>query len=132
MMAGERSLTGSLDQLDGPGSQPLHSQQPPSPLTHALALPHPRPPSDFVLPRRHRILLSGTLQRPLKIAFGGNGRTLPSLQDLSGKTENLRPSLEQIQQIHLQSQRLEEAAYAIDAYSKALEARFKALEKGGS
>lgn len=52
-----------------------------------------------------------------------------SLEDVNTKLKNLKPFLEQIDQIDLQTRKLEEAAYAIDAYTKSLEAKFKMLEK---
>lgn len=52
-----------------------------------------------------------------------------SLQDLNDRYKSLQPFLDQIDQIEDNVTSLEQAAYKLDAYSKRLEAKFKALEK---
>lgn len=49
--------------------------------------------------------------------------------DLNSKYTELLPYLEQIDQIDASVERLEQAAYKLDSYSKRLEQKFKALEK---
>merc|ERR1719270_2739131 len=69
-----------------------------------------------------------------------NKLTLTKYSDMSQITENvtksegsqytdLLPYLEQIDQIDASVERLEQAAYKLDAYSKRLEQKFKMLEK---
>ncbi|XP_014667779.1 PREDICTED: biogenesis of lysosome-related organelles complex 1 subunit 2-like [Priapulus caudatus] len=52
-----------------------------------------------------------------------------SLHQLNDKYRNLKPYLEQIDQLDAAVTDLENTAYQLDAYSKKLEARFKSLEK---
>ncbi|XP_052781709.1 biogenesis of lysosome-related organelles complex 1 subunit 2-like [Mya arenaria] len=52
-----------------------------------------------------------------------------ALQELNEKYENLLPFLEQIDHVEDSVNSLEQAAYRLDAYSKRLEAKFKALER---
>merc|ERR1711936_394366 len=49
--------------------------------------------------------------------------------DLNMKYSELLPYLEQVDQIDSSVERLEQAAYKLDAYSKRLEQKFKTLEK---
>lgn len=52
-----------------------------------------------------------------------------SLVELNAKYESLIPLLGQIDQLEDNVTKLEQAAYKLDAYTKRLEAKFKALEK---
>lgn len=57
------------------------------------------------------------------------GNVAKSLKDLNDKFNLLRPCLDQIDQVEESVAKLEQVAYKLDAYSKRLEAKFKALEK---
>ncbi|KAK6618791.1 hypothetical protein RUM43_013182 [Polyplax serrata] len=52
-----------------------------------------------------------------------------SLQDIDNKYSELRPYLEQIDQIEDSVNKLEQAAYKLDAYSKRLENQYKILSR---
>ena len=52
-----------------------------------------------------------------------------SLEDLSSNYERLVPFLDKISKVEEQVVNLERLAYALDNYSKRLEARFKSLER---
>uniref|UniRef100_A0A224YUK4 Biogenesis of lysosome-related organelles complex 1 subunit 2 n=1 Tax=Rhipicephalus zambeziensis TaxID=60191 RepID=A0A224YUK4_9ACAR len=57
------------------------------------------------------------------------GNVAKSLKDLNDKFHHLKPCLDQIDQVEESVAKLEQVAYKLDAYSKRLEAKFKALEK---
>ncbi|UYV77814.1 BLOC1S2 [Cordylochernes scorpioides] len=52
-----------------------------------------------------------------------------ALQELDNKYATLKPYLDHIDQVEDSVAKLEQVAYKLDAYSKRLEAKFKALEK---
>lgn len=56
------------------------------------------------------------------------GSVRRSLKELNEKYNALQPYLEQIDQIQDSVVKLEAAAYKLDAYSKRLESKFKALQ----
>ncbi|KAH7948800.1 hypothetical protein HPB49_002494 [Dermacentor silvarum] len=57
------------------------------------------------------------------------GSVTKALKDLNGKCECLKPYLDQIDEVEDSVAKLEQVAYKLDAYSKRLEVKFKALEK---
>ncbi len=57
------------------------------------------------------------------------GNIARGMDQLNEKYRELQPYLDQIDQIDESMTRLEQAAFKLDAYSKRLEAKFKALEK---
>ena len=57
------------------------------------------------------------------------GNISKGVEELNAKYGELAPYIEQIDQIDESVARLEQAAFKLDAYSRRLEAKFKALEK---
>ena len=60
------------------------------------------------------------------------GNISKGVTQLNDKYLDLKPYLDQIDQIDESVARLEQAAFKLDNYSKRLEAKFKALEKRNS
>ncbi len=56
------------------------------------------------------------------------GNIAKGVTQLNAKYSELKPYLDQIDQIDESVTRLEQAAFKLDAYSKRLESKFKALE----
>ncbi|KAE8749889.1 hypothetical protein FOCC_FOCC003358 [Frankliniella occidentalis] len=58
-----------------------------------------------------------------------SGNVSRTITELNEKYMSLQPYLDQIDQIESSVNKLEQAAYKLDAYSKRLETKFKSLEK---
>lgn len=80
---------------------------------------------DYALLERMNSATSIKYEGMLKVAKS----VVEGMHEVNGKFSELRPYLEQIEQIEQEVTVLEQAAYKLDGYAKRLEERFRKLEK---